>query len=56
MENGAPIVTWTPDLNEGGTKTLRTYKVWGKDALDSPAWEYPTNALHRFFKVTVEMP
>ena len=56
MANGAPVVTWTPDLNEGGAKTLRTYKVWGKDALESPTWEYPTNALHHFFKVTVEMP
>ncbi len=25
--DGAPVLSWTPDLNEGGDKTLRTYTV-----------------------------
>jgi len=57
MSEGAPKVSWNPDLNEKGTKSNRDYKVWGKESLDDgAAWEYPTNSLHRFFKVTVEMP
>lgn len=55
MANGVPIITWTPDLNTNVIE--RTYKIWGCNALDDlDAWQYPTNALHRFFKVTVEMP
>ena len=27
MENGAPVVGWEPDLNEGGTKHLRVYTI-----------------------------
>ena len=57
MRDGVPIVTWEPDLNEEGTKSERLYKVYGRESLDvdSP-WQYPTNSLHRFFKVTVDMP
>ena len=57
MRDGVPVVTWEPDLNEGGTKSERLYKIYGRESLgnDSP-WQYPTNSLHRFFKVTVEMP
>jgi len=52
MEGGIPKITWTPDL-----KTERTYKAWGSTNLvNGGDWEWPTNALHRFFKVTVEMP
>jgi len=57
MKNGQPLVRWTPDLNENGAKMLRAYKIWGKESLDEESpWQCPTNALHRFFKVTVEMP
>ena len=56
MIDGLPRVWWSPDLNEGGTKNERTYKVWGKETLEDGEWQYPTNALHWFFKVTVEMP
>ena len=36
---------------------IRTYKVYGKETLDGGGeWQYPTNSLHRFFKVSVEMP
>ena len=31
-------------------------KVYGKESLVDAVWIYPTNSLHRFFKVTVEMP
>ena len=55
MVDGAPIVTWEPDLNTNGV--VRTYKVYGKESLESGGeWQYPTNSLHRFFKVAVEMP
>ena len=49
-------MTWVPDLNENGSKSERLYKVYGKENLTDAAWAYPTNSLHRFFKVTVEMP
>lgn len=54
-ENGEPVVTWTPDLNEGGTKSLRVYTVEGKANLGDGSWG-PTNAATRFFRVKVEMP
>lgn len=55
MQEGVPVVTWEPNLN---TNTIeRLYKVYGKETLSSTEeWAYPTNSLHRFFKVTVEMP
>ena len=55
MKDGEPVVTWEPNLNTNSIERL--YKVYGKETL-SPAeeWAYPTNSLHRFFKVTVEMP
>ena len=57
MCDGEPIVTWEPDLNENGTKSERLYKVYGSETLDGGGeWQYPTNSLHRFFKVTVEIP
>ena len=55
MLNGIPIITWTPNLNTNAIE--RSYKVWGRKSLiDTNAWQYPTNSLHQFFKVTVEMP
>ena len=55
MVDGVPIVTWEPDFNTNGI--IRVYKVYGKETLDGgDEWQYPTNSLHRFFKVTVEMP
>ena len=57
MKDGVPVVTWEPDLNERGTKSERLYKVYGRERIDDGSpWQYPTNSLHRFFKVTVEMP
>ena len=55
MRDGVPVVTWEPDLNTNGV--VRTYKVYGRETLENGgSWQYPTNSLHRFFKVTVEMP
>ena len=52
MIDDVPEITWNPDLKES-----RKYMIWGKATLDdSSLWQYPTNTLHRFFKVTVEMP
>ena len=57
MRDATPLVTWEPDLNENGTKSERLYKVYGSETLDGGGeWQYPTNSLHRFFKVKVEMP
>lgn len=56
MKDGVPVVTWEPNLNTNGV--VRVYKVYGKETLENGGgeWQYPTNSLHRFFKVTVEMP
>ena len=55
MVGGAPIVAWEPDFNTNGV--IRTYKVYGKETLEGCGeWQYPTNSLQHFFKVTVEMP
>ena len=55
MKDGEPVVTWSPDLNTNGIS--RIYKIYGKESLaDGVEWQYPTNSLHRFFRVTVEMP
>jgi hypothetical protein len=55
MRDGAPFVSWTPDLNTNGI--IRTYKVYGSETLENGGnWQYPTNSLHRFFRVKVEMP
>ena len=55
MKDGTPVVTWKPDLNTNGI--VRIYKVYGSETLENGGdWQYPTNSLHKFFKVTVEMP
>lgn len=59
MVDGKSVVTWTPDLNEDGTKSVRTYKTWGKDSLDADEWLEVTPENQddmRFFRVTVGMP
>ena len=49
-----PLVTWTPNLNTNGE--VRVYTVMGKMKLTDTAWVCSTNAVHRFFKVKVELP
>ena len=55
MEGGKPVIGWTPDLNEGGTKQERVYTVEGRESLTSGSWG-PTNAASRFFRVKVALP
>ena len=56
MRGETPLVTWEPNLNDDGV-ARRLYKVYGSETLENGGeWQYPTNSLHRFFKVTVEMP
>ena len=54
IENGVPVVKWSPDLNEGGTRNERVYTVEGQERLGE-GWG-PTNAASRFFRVKVAMP
>ncbi|MBP5791529.1 MAG: hypothetical protein J6W80_04655 [Kiritimatiellae bacterium] len=54
LVDGMSVITWEPDLNTNGISRL--YKIYGKESLTEVDWQYPTNSLHRFFKVTVEMP
>ena len=55
LTNGVPYISWTPDLNTNGI--IRTYKIYGSETLENGGnWHYPTNSLHRFFRVKVEMP
>ena len=60
MKDGAPVVTWSPDLNgEGVREGTRVYHAWGKANLDDAAWsevEAGGEGNSRFFRVTVEMP
>ena len=55
MEDGAPIIGWEPDLNEGGTRHERVYTIEGRESLTEGSWG-PTNAASRFFRVKVSMP
>lgn len=55
LTNGVPYISWTPDLNTNGI--IRNYKIYGSETLENGGnWQYPTNSLHRFFRVKVEMP
>ena len=54
IKNGLPVITWEPNLNEEGE--TRIYTIYGNETLDANGWMSPTNSLHRFFKVGVEMP
>lgn len=52
--NGTTEVSWTPDLNEGGAKSARSYVVEGKPAMTDD-WD-ATNSASRFFRVKVALP
>lgn len=60
--NGLPSVTPDPDLNEGGTKTNRVYRVFGRQSLTDGEWAEASNPAewdakdYRFFRMTVKMP
>lgn len=59
--DGKPIVSWSPDLNEGGTKSERVYRILGAKSLGGE-WDDVTDVSdpdaegYRFFKATVELP
>ena len=59
--DGKVKAEWTPDLNEGGTKDVRAYRVWGKKALADGEWTDVTEVEDveaegwRFFRVGVGM-
>lgn len=54
ISNDVPYITWSPNLNTNGI--VRKYTILGKESLtDTVDWA-PTNSMHRFFKVKVEMP
>ena len=55
FKDGEPVVSWSPDLNEDGTKHERVYTVEGKTDLNADPWG-PTNKSTRFFRVKVSMP
>lgn len=52
-DDGKPVVGWKPDLNEGGTKSVRKYTVYGVENLGDE-WHEATDD-DRFFKVGVEL-
>ena len=61
--DGKPVVSWSPDLNESGTKNERVYRVFGAKELGAATqWDDVTDLAdpdaegYRFFKVAVEMP
>jgi hypothetical protein len=60
MVDGKPVVTWSPDMNDGAGKVgVREYKIWGKEHLDEVNWSEVSDGEtenYRFFKVTVDMP
>ena len=61
FEDGKPIPTWVPDLNEGGTKAERVYRVEAKKEMSDEAWTDVTDVEDlgaegwRFFRVGVEL-
>ncbi len=60
--DGEPVVEWDPDLNDGGAKAERAYKLLGKRLLSEDDWtdlsdERDVDAKGwRFFRVRVGMP
>ncbi len=63
IEDGAPVVTPIPDLNEGGTRNVRVYRVLGATTLGPGAeWDDVTDLAdlaetgYRFFKAAVSLP
>lgn len=61
LVNGKPVVTWTPDLNEGGLKSVRNYRIYGCEQMGGDWKDMRTvsdvdKSKYHFFKVLVEMP
>jgi len=61
FENGEPVVTWTPDLNDDGKQFLRKYTTYGCENIGGNWQDMSTvpdadKLNYRFFKVSVDMP
>ena len=62
LEDGKLKVTFSPDLNEGGTKAVRVYRVKGKKKAGEGTWKDLTGVEDydaegwRFFRAYVELP
>ncbi len=60
MEDGRPVVHWTPALNGDRVRTgVRVYRVLGRNDFADGDWEPvadEADGRYRFFKVTVAMP
>lgn len=54
LVDGEVKVEWTPDLNDNGTKTNRTYVIQGKQSM-ADEWDEKTPE-SRFFRVKVSLP
>ena len=53
-QGDTPVIGWQPRLS-AEEEAKRTYTVYGRERLGVGGWTTPTNSLHRFFKVGVEM-
>ena len=57
MENGVPRISWSPDLNEGGARHVRDYRVLGAADLNGGWQEVDGDEnCYNFFRVSVELP
>jgi len=59
--DGKPVITWEPDLNDDGKRSVRSYTTYGCENIGGKWHDMSTvpeadKPNYRFFKVTVEMP
>ena len=52
--DGQPRISWKPRI-EADKEAKRVYTIYGREKVEEGGWTTPTNALHRFFRVGVEM-
>lgn len=56
VKDGDIEITWSPDLNENHTKSVRVYKLMGSNNLQNWHDVGGNKMLYRFFKVEIEIP
>ena len=54
FDGKSPRISWNPRL-AAEEEAKRVYTIHGREKLEEGGWTTPTNALHRFFRVGVEM-
>ncbi len=54
FDGEAPRISWDPRLATE-EEAKRVYTIHGREKLEEGGWATPTNALHRFFRVGVDM-